>query len=317
VRATELLSREEIRAFTRASDLLGLRSVAVSWGLIAAAFALVAWWPAWWTVLISVAVIGGRQLALAVLMHECSHHSLFHTRWVNDVVGRWVVGAPIWQDVHRYRTHHLRHHTHTGTDKDPDMGLVTAFPTDVPGLARKVARDLFGVAGLRRVVGLLLMDLGVLSYTASTGATRQHPTAGAVMRNAVVNLGPVVVVNVALLAVLWAFGHPMLYGLWVVAWLTTFGLFIRIRSIAEHACTERSSNMLRNTRTTRAGWVARLFVAPHDVQYHLEHHLLMTVPHYRLAELHARLTELDVFDETNSAPGYLAVLRTATAGSPR
>ena len=35
-------------------------------------------------------------------------------------------------------------------------------------------------------------------------------------------------------------------------------------------------------RTTRAGFVARAFLAPYWVNYHGEHHLLLYVPCYRL-----------------------------------
>ena len=43
---------------------------------------------------------------------------------------------------------------------------------------------------------------------------------------------------------------------------------------------------LRNTRTTLARWWERLLIAPNRVNYHLEHHLLMTVPHYNLPRMH-------------------------------
>ena len=38
-------------------------------------------------------------------------------------------------------------------------------------------------------------------------------------------------------------------------------LFVRIRSIAEHGCLPRSPDMFLNTRTTQAGWLARMTVA--------------------------------------------------------
>ena len=80
-----------------------------------------------------------------------------------------------------------------------------------------------------------------------------------------------------------------LYLLWAGAWLTTNTLVTRIRSIAEHALTPDADDPLGNTRTTLARWWERLFIAPNRVNYHLEHHLLMTVPHYKLPRLHALL----------------------------
>lgn len=52
------------------------------------------------------------------------------------------------------------------------------------------------------------------------------------------------------------------YWLWPLAYLTPFPLFLRIRSMAEHAGMQTSNTALTNTRTTRAGWIARSFVAP-------------------------------------------------------
>ncbi|MEM6931536.1 MAG: fatty acid desaturase, partial [Myxococcota bacterium] len=91
---TDLLSKEEIRELTRASDLAGWRSVLTDWGLVAAAMALVAVWPNVLTVLVALVILGGRQLGLAILTHECAHYSLFATRWLNDVVGVWLAGSP-------------------------------------------------------------------------------------------------------------------------------------------------------------------------------------------------------------------------------
>jgi fatty acid desaturase len=318
-RVTEVLTREEIAQLTKPSDGRGAWSVTVTWSLIAFALALVWRWPNALTVVVALVVLGGRQLALAILMHEASHRSLFATRWLNDVVGTWLCAAPVWLHLEEYREHHLRHHSFTGLDQDPDLGLVTPFPVSRASLARKLARDLFGVTGLKRVVGLTLMDLGYLTYTASVGAkwTGRGRPLGEVVAFGVRRLGPVVLVNGALVAVMVLVGAPWLALLWFGAYLTTFSLFLRIRSLAEHACTERSEDPLRNTRTTKANVLARLTVAPHHVNFHLEHHLLMTVPHYRLEALHRLLGEKGVLADATLATGYAEVLRLVSSGAAR
>ena len=52
--------------------------------------------------------------------------------------------------------------------------------------------------------------------------------------------------------------------------------------MAEHAGTQVSNSALTNTRTTKAGWLARAFVAPIRVNYHMEHHLMAAVPFFKL-----------------------------------
>ncbi len=313
---TDILTREEIRDLGRASDARGWLSVLTSWSIIFAAFALAAWDPSPVTILVALVLLGGRQLALAVLMHECSHRSLFANAAMNRWAGRWLCGAPVWSDVVRYRTHHMTHHAHAGTERDPDLSLVAPFPVKGWSLTRKLLRDLTGVSGVRRIIGLVAMDLGLVKYTASDFIERADQTgrsARDALRCAVANLGPVVLSNGALFGVLWLAGHGWLYLLWIGAYLTTFSLFLRIRSMAEHACTTPSTDPVEHTRTTYAGWLARLTVAPHDVNYHTEHHLLMTVPHYNLRRMHDLLKERGALANGHVTPGYSHVLRLVVA----
>lgn len=316
--ATTWLSTDEIRSLTTPSDVRGALSVLTTWGLIAGAFALLAAFPrhpvAW---VVALVILGGRQLALAILMHECSHHSLFRSGRLNQLVGTWLCAAPVWQRLGDYRAHHVRHHGRTSLPDDPDLGLASAFPTTRAGLLRKFTRDLFGVAGLKRIAALLLMDAGLLTYTASTGArwVSPRPSGLVMVRSLGRNFGPVLLANAVLVAILAGLGHAWLYGVWLLAWVTTFSLFVRIRSIAEHGVTATSMDPLLNTRTTHANPLARLTVAPHHVNYHLEHHLLPTVPHYRLKDLHRLLRERGAYAEATSAGGYLEVLKLASSAA--
>jgi fatty acid desaturase len=314
-KVTDYLTREEIRALVTPTNLEGASAVAGTWFLIAAAMALVAWLPHPLTVLVALILIGGRQLGLAVLMHECAHRSLFRTRSLNDWIGKWLCAEPVWQHVDKYRKHHLEHHNHTGTERDTDIGLTTPFPVSRASMTRKIVRDLTGIAGVKRIGALLAMDLGYIEYTASVGAKpidQKGRRFTDILRTGFENLGPVILTNAVLLGILAAIGHAWLYLLWIGAYLTTFSLFLRIRSMAEHACTERTDNMFRNTRTTYANWLARLTVAPHRVNYHIEHHLLMTVPHYRLPRMHKLLKERGALEESHVAKGYREVMRLMT-----
>ncbi len=318
-RVTDFLSKDEIRELTRSSDLAGLWALIANWGIIAGSFALVAWRPGVLTVVVALVLLGGRQLGLSILMHDASHRSLFRTRWLNDFAGEWLAAAPTWSHLHAYRKHHLAHHAHAGTERDPDFGLVAGFPVPRRSLWRKFARDLSGLTGLKRVYALLAMDFGFLTYTASTNAERIDTRERSwleLYQTGARNFGPVLVTNILLYKSLEELGHGWLYLLWVGAYLTTFSLFIRIRSMAEHAMTERSDDDFRNTRTTHANWLARLTVAPLNVNYHLEHHLLMTVPYHRLPRMHALLRERGALQEAHVAKNYREILRRMTEHSP-
>ncbi len=309
------LSRDEIRALTRASNLAGAWAVMSSWLVIAACFAALARWPHPLVFVAVTILLGGRQLALAVAMHDAAHGSLFRARWCNDVLADLVCAAPTWSDVARYRRHHLGHHAHTGTERDPDLGLAPVEPMTRGSLARKLLRDVTGIAGLRRIVGLLLIDFELLAFDVGGGikraprrSLRAHVAAGAR------HLARPVLANAAMLAVLAASGIAWTYVAWVVAYLTSFSLFLRVRSLAEHACMARTADPLHNTRTTRANLLARATVAPLHVNYHLEHHLLPTVPWYRLPALARMLAARQVIPASSRASGYAAVLRDVSAG---
>lgn len=309
-----LFSKEEIHELTRRSDAAGLWAVGSTWAVILGTFAALARWPHPLVFALAVVVLGGRQLALAILMHEASHRSLFRQRALNDVLGNWLGAFPMWNDVEKYRKHHVRHHSYTGTERDPDLSLAAPFPTTRRSLARKLARDLTLVTGLKRTLGQLLMALEVIEYTV-TPDVRRLPRNGRTtfdyLRAGLRNSYGFVLTNAALFAALALAGHAWVFSAWVVANLTTFNVFVRIRSIAEHACTEASEDPLRNTRTTRAGLLARATVAPIHVNYHREHHLLVSVPYFRLGAMHRKLRERGI---VAAAPGYVDVLRIAGAG---
>jgi fatty acid desaturase len=298
LRPSDVLSREEIARFTARSDLAGWSALAFTWGVIALCFAALAWFPNPLTYLLAVIVVGGRQLALAILLHEGAHGTLFKTRWLNTHAADWLAGRWIWVDVERYREHHLKHHAKTNQEGDPDLSLVEPFPASRASVRRKFLRDI---------------SAGLVKWTVAADVVRlprrawsDHALEG--LRH----MSGFIVVHTLLATALYLAGHLWVYSVWWVAYLTTFGVFMRLRSMAEHACTDRGPDMLRNTRTTRAGFLARMTVAPIRVNFHIEHHFMASVPYFRLPALHEVLRERGVVPPP---PSYMDVLRMVS--SPR
>jgi fatty acid desaturase len=287
-----VLSRDEIRDLLRPRDLRSWLSIAINWGLVFASFAAVAASPSPLTIVVALFVIGARQLSCAAIMHDAAHRALFGNRKLNDWAGNWLAAYPVWSDVDRYRPYHLQHHAKTGSAEDPDIGLVRPFPITRSSLRRKIWRDLSGQTGRKFAKG---------AWSRSFGRYREDPVARRAARGVLVS-------NLALLAILAAFGRPELYLLWAGAWLTTYTLVTRVRSIAEHALTPDADDELRNTRTVRARWWERLLIAPNRLNFHLEHHLLMTVPHYNLPRMHRLLSERGALDGACVERSYLGIL---------
>ncbi len=327
--------RAEWSAITTASRWRGLWLVAHGWIVSIAAVGLAAWSgnPLAW--LLAVIVVGGRQLGFAILMHDAAHGLLHPNRKVNNFLGQWLTGAAVGSDLIAYRTYHLQHHKFTQQPEDPDLSLSKPFPTTRASLFRKVLRDLsgqtffkqrvaqfrFAMKGLAAMVRGETADKGRASTKAGTPFNKQSddgmtsPTidvAGAMaVTRAVARF--LIVQAVLLVASLLLYGWtPWL--LWLAGLATTFQLYLRIRNIAEHACTTTGSDdPFTHARTTYAGWIARATVAPYWVNFHAEHHLFMGVPCYRLPAVHAMLGRQGKHEAMTIAPTYSAVLRQVTA----
>ena len=304
----EHFTTDEIRELRVIQEHRAWLTVLVNYALIAASMGLVAYAPSAFTVVLALVIIGTRQLGFAVVMHESAHHTLFTNRRLNDFVGNWLAAYPVYLSADMYRAHHLEHHAKTWTDGDPDLSLATGFPVSKASMTRKVARDLLGVTGLKQLLGTTYLVVKVVrGEQVDAGTLPLRLERGPAIRMVV----GTIVTNLILLAILWALGHPMLYLLWAGAWLTTNKLVARIRSIAEHAVIPDPSDPMGQTRTVRAGWLERLLIAPNRVQYHLEHHLLMTVPHYNLPKFHEMLRERELLEDACVADNYAQVLRLA------
>jgi len=295
------LSTEEIRPLAARSDLMGAWLVLHCWGTIAAAVALFGLWPNVLTFALAVVVIGSRQLGLAILMHEAAHNALFRNRKINDFVGEWLCGRPILAELGAYRHYHLTHHRFTQTDKDPDLVLSSKFPTSRASLKRKFIRDLTGQTGAKQLAAQIMMSVRLAgddeAIKAAASDFAQAFKARDLFKSLPVFIGLIVAMG---LAGEWWWGLCF----WLLPYLTWFQFVLRVRNIAEHGATEVSENPLQNVRTTLAGPVARLLVAPYWVNYHLEHHMVMHVPCWRLKAMHGLLVQKGLSEQMRVAPSY-------------
>lgn len=302
------LSSETIRELARRSDIVGTLLVLHCWGVIFGAVWLFAIWPNPLTLLFAVALIGSRQLGLAILMHEAAHNALFKTRWMNEFAGEWLCGRPILAELAGYRTYHLAHHRHTQTEDDPDLVLSEKFPTTRASLKRKFLRDITGRTGLRQLTAQIVMSFRLAGDRDAIAAANQD-AAQAFKAPELWKSLPVFIAVALLMSLVGQWWYGLVF--WVLPYLTWFQLVLRIRNIAEHGATEQSENPLQNVRTTFAGPFARTFVAPYWVNYHLEHHMVMHVPCWRLPRMHALLTRAGLKEKMRLSPDYGHALREA------
>ena len=301
--ARELITPQQLAEVRQRSPWRGLAMVVHAWATIFAAIALVALWPNPLTFVLAVMVIGSRQLGLAILMHDGAHGALHSGETSNLRVSQWFCAYPVFAETRAYRRYHLKHHAHTQTDQDPDLVLSQPFPVTPASYRRKFWRDITGQTGYEQRKGHFLAALG----------SADLPWAER-LQSLSERLGPQFAVNAILFACLALAGVWWAYPLlWLLPLLTWMMVVTRIRNIAEHAVVPDNLDPLRNTRTTIANRLERLFLAPYYVNYHLEHHLFFYVPAYNLPRIHRWLMAGPHRDRLEVERGYRRVLTKATA----
>ena len=309
ITAKRFFTSEEIRPLAARSDVWGFWLIVHCWGLIVLALALFSYAPNILTFVLAVMIIGSRQLGLAILMHEAAHMAMFKTKALNEFVGEWLCGRPIMADLFEYRRYHLKHHRFTQTEDDPDLVLSAPFPTTKASMQRKLIRDITGQTGFRQRSQQIMFAMKMAGEVEDGPSSQDLAQAfsGPV-------IGRALIANAIIFALMWVFGAWWWwFAFWALPLLTWFQLVLRVRNIAEHGVVDKSDDPLRNVRTTKAGPIMRLFLAPYFVNYHLEHHLVMHVPCHRLPKMHAMMIARGHGKDMQIGQSYWQVLRLAAS----
>jgi fatty acid desaturase len=277
---------------TRLDDVQSLRALAITLSSTVIVVGSAAWVWSPWVVLPAIVLVATRQHALFVLAHEAAHHRLFARRGLNEFAGR-AIGGVTGISMCAYRVVHRLHHNDLYGPSDPDMALHGGYPRGRAYLLRKLAADLAGLTAWktwRYFFGLP----GVTQPGSGGGPLRPlDDTAPALRRAALHDRWAVVACQMLIpLGLVLAGGLDALLRyavLWLLPMATVLQVLLRLRAIAEHGAPRRTDSPLLAARTHTASALGRLFLFPHNVHHHIEHHLFPAVPQYHLPALHALL----------------------------
>jgi len=248
-------------------------AITVDWAVIILAIVICEWTDSWWPYLPAVLVIAGRQHALAVLLHDFGHFRFVSSKFVSEWTADLFIAWPLLATLEGYRRNHLGHHRYLNTDKDPDWKIKLGsreftFPQEMRFAILNLAGYLVGVSTVRDFRKALIRMRADERSTPRYMALRIS----------------FYVVAATLLTVTGTWTGFLLY--WVVPYMTFFFMFMYIRSVADHfGSTMDYSHDLTGTRTVMPYFWERWFFSPHNINYHIEHHLYASVPYYRLPEL--------------------------------
>ena len=267
---------------------------------LAAAVALAYWFSLPITI-ICVLVIGTRQHALFVIAHDAAHYLLYEGRWLNDLVGR-ACATLQGLSMCTYRVIHRLHHNNLYGELDPDTALHGGYPRGTAYLVKKLLKDLSGLTAWK-TYAYFLGGAPALNTATNVALRPLDDTSEKLRLEARRDRNVVIGFHLALLAAFAWSGYLVQYlVLWVLPLVTVVQAILRLRAIAEHGATTDFSSPLSAARTNLGPAWLEWLIFPHHVNYHIEHHLYASVPHYNLPALHREMAARGVLEGAECLP---------------
>jgi fatty acid desaturase len=238
---------------------------------------------------------------LFVIAHEAAHYLLYENRRLNDLAGR---ACAMLQGLSMctYRVIHRLHHNNLYGELDPDTALHGGYPRGRVYLLRKLLKDLSGLTAWK-TYAYFLGGAPALNTATRKAVRPLDDTSQKLRDDARRDRNLVVVFHLSLFFFfLWA-GYLMQYlVLWVLPLVTVVQAILRLRAIAEHGATTDFSSPLTAARTNLGPAWLRWALFPHNVGYHIEHHLYASVPQYNLPRLHAEMKRQGLLEGAEVIP---------------
>lgn len=285
--------REELRRIANFRNAMSIGSV---YAQTATVIVVTLWWnhPVGWAV--GIVLMGRAHAQFMSLMHEAAHRLLFGRKSVNDWVGRWLIGYPALTNTDAYRRVHMAHHRDEFGPEEPDIPLYANFPIPRDSFRRKLWRDVTGRTGWK------LMKQQFAGLRGADPLTRRSQRR-------------ILTVQIALFAASVAFGAPEAYVvLWLLPHLTVWRVINRLRSIAEHGGMQRSDDRRMATHSVRQTRLARFFLVPFNIGFHLSHHVDAGIPFRSLPRYHRELQRAGYINADLEFGSYRSVWRALRTG---
>ena len=282
----QALPKDLVQRLTRRDAWRASAAIVHDFAVLALAIFLgLYFWPNPLVLLVCVVVIGTRQHALFVVAHESAHYLLYDNRLLNDLVGR---ACAMLQGLSMctYRVIHRLHHNNLYGELDPDTALHGGYPRGKWYLIRKLTKDLCGLTAWK-TYAYFLGGAPALNTSTNVALRPLDDTSTKLRNEAKSDRNLVIAFHVVALALFTWSGDLVQYlVLWILPLVTVVQAILRLRAIAEHGATTDFSSPLTAARTNLGPAWLRWVLFPHNVGYHIEHHLYASVPQYNLPELH-------------------------------
>jgi fatty acid desaturase len=293
-----MLSADELRPLVIPSGWRTSLAILFDWLLVIANFSLAMVFPHPAVWIFCFLFSARQQLAFAILMHDGAHRRLFKSAKWNDYICQFLCAAPLFFSMYSYQKLHLKHHREPLAPDDPDLSLIGGYPISKGSFLRKIARDAFGISYFKFIRYFIYKKKADASVPASGDGRIPF----------FIVLSAMFFMNFLIWLALYSvdFGWYYLF-LWVLPAFTALQVLLRIRGIAEHAGYTANPDQSRNARTV-INPVQTFIFAPHNVNYHVEHHIYPAVPFHNLPKLHRLMMNKNMVPAENIFRGYRQVL---------
>ncbi|MGW2486096.1 fatty acid desaturase family protein [Streptomyces sp. NPDC001606] len=235
--------------------------------------------PALWARALGTVVVGLMFAHMLELQHETLHSIAFRGRRLNVVAGV-ILGLPTLVSFAAYQVSHLRHHRDLGTPENQEFfDYGDQYGSEENSLVRTTGLWLYRLSMIAHYKQFLLTSGRVL--TGRDIGEESPLTQRRIRRDHLIILGTLAAsVAVCALthswAVVWAWLLPMaLVGLPAHALI----------ELPEHfRCDTDTPDVFQNTRTITSNRFMAWLTNTNN--FHVEHHLLPTLPFHKLSEMH-------------------------------
>ena len=270
----------DVKTLSQLSFWKGVRPLIGDWMIIAGVITLASLFPSPWVYVISCILIASRQHALLVIVHEGAHYRLSNNHAFNDFIANFFAAFPVFFCTVGYRANHHKHHRYLNSDQDPDwVRKIYLSEWQFPQTKFQFSKT------VGKIILTSWYKLIILFYRFSMidqKSTYQSAAGRKLLLQKIIFYG-------ALIFSLYQFDLlTPFFAYWMVPFLLVFPLIERMRSISEHFGLAYLNDYTQ-TRYILCSTLEAFLIGPHNIRYHLTHHLYQTVPQYNLPELRERL----------------------------
>lgn len=225
-----------------------------------------------------------------VIGHDCAHRSFAKRRWVNDLVGHFMM-MPLIYPFHSWRIQHNYHHSHTNKlDEDNAWHPITTELFESCGTIKQSALELF----LRYKLWWIgsIAHCGILHFNWSK--FREKDQSSVKFSVAVVVLFAAIAFPILIATTgIWGFVKFWLLP-WLVYhfWMSTFTLVHHtapdVPFLAESKWNQAIAQLSGTIHCDYPRWVE---IFCHDINVHVPHHISTAIPSYNLRMAYGSIKE--------------------------